>query len=171
MDNITKYALLFKMLCTEYDGASLGKKVSQKMFYFFEREGIELNLRYGIHYYGPYSSKLDNAMYELDSRGYISIDIAGATHVVRQGKTEAPGCLTEKDAIIARKVLDSFEHKSAMELEALSTMDYVANFLLGKYATESDIRRKFKEIKGSKFNDTIVKNTYQELVDLNLIAG
>ena len=94
MDNITKYALLFKMLCAEYDGASLGKKV-----------------------------------------------------------------------------LATFEHKSAMELEALSTMDYVANSLLGEFATESDIKRKFKEIKGSKFNDTVIRNTYQELVDLKLIAG
>lgn len=46
MNNTKKYAFLFQMLCHNYDGADvLGKKASQKIFYFFERKGILLNLR------------------------------------------------------------------------------------------------------------------------------
>ncbi len=46
MENMEKTAALFGMICGEYDGAnSLGKKAAQKMFYFFERSGIDLNLR------------------------------------------------------------------------------------------------------------------------------
>lgn len=89
---------------------------------------------------------------------------------VRQGKTEVSGSLSEEETSIAKKVLSIFEHKSALELEALSTMDYVANFILGQYATAEDIKRKFREIKGSKFNEAMVNSTYQELVDLELIA-
>ena len=74
MANIRKYAQLFDLIHNSFDGAQLGKKVSQKMFYFFERKGIALNLRYGIHYYGPYSSKLDNTLHVLESEDYIKIN-------------------------------------------------------------------------------------------------
>ena len=35
MENIEKFAELFDMLYTSFDGAELGKKVTQKMFYFY----------------------------------------------------------------------------------------------------------------------------------------
>ena len=59
-----------------------GKKAAQKMFYFFERKGIDLNLRYGIHYYGPYSAKLDNTLHILESEDYIDINTSSSTHVI-----------------------------------------------------------------------------------------
>lgn len=173
MDNTKKYALLFKMLCEKYDGSTvLGKKASQKIFYFFEREGIELNLRYGIHYYGPYSSKLDDAMYELESEGYLSIDTSGTTHTIQLGHELIPDTyLSEQEKHIAAFVLETFAHKSPMELEALTTMDYIANSLLSKEATEKDIIDKFKQIKGEKFSQRIIDHTLQELKSLNLIAA
>ena len=37
MENLEKYAELFAMICNNFDGGSIGKKVSQKLFYFFEQ--------------------------------------------------------------------------------------------------------------------------------------
>ena len=34
MENIRKYAELFDLIHNNFDGAKLGKKVSQKMFYY-----------------------------------------------------------------------------------------------------------------------------------------
>ena len=173
MDYTKKYALLFKMLCEKYDGSTvLGKKASQKIFYFFERKGIELNLRYGIHYYGPYSSKLDDAMYELESEGYLSIDTSGTTHIIRLGRESVPNTyLSEQEKHIAAFVLETFAHKSPMELEALTTMDYIANSILPKEATTDDIIDKFKQIKGEKFSQHIIDHTLQELKSLSLITS
>ena len=171
MDRMEKYALLFKMLYEKYDGADdLGKKAAQKIFYFFERKGIPLNLRYGIHYYGPYSGKLDDAMYELESEGYLSIDTSRATHIISLGSIKAPEtALSQEEKEIADDVLQVFEHKSPMDLEALTTMDYVANVILPKKSTEQDIINKFKEIKGTKFSSKTIMRTLDELKALELI--
>lgn len=171
MANVEKMAILFKMLCEEYDGADvLGKKAAQKMFYFMEREGLDLNLRYSIHYYGPYSAKLDDVMYTLESDGYISINATGRTHSICMGSESTSDCLTQEEKAVVKKVLCTFEHKPPMELEALSTMDYIANFILPKNSTQEDIINKFKEIKGSKFDTDTITETLKELEQLNLVA-
>lgn len=171
MGRMEKYAELFELLCERFDDADFGKKAAQKMFYFFEREGISLNLRYGIHYYGPYSSKLDDAMYELAMNDYITIDTTGTTHVISAGtELVSEEALTGEEQAIAEYVIDKFAHKTPLELEALSTMDYVANSILKQGATDVDILEKFKEIKGSKFNQTMVDSTLKELKELELIA-
>lgn len=168
---LERYAELFEMICKNFDGANLGKKVAQKMFYFFERRGIQLNLRYGIHYYGPYSAKLDNTMHVLESEDYISIDTSGSTHIISMGtnsvKEEA---LTSEEKDLAEAVIAAFAHKSPLELEALATMDYVANTIL-ESPSKTEIICAFKKIKGDKFNDTMIDITLNELKTLNLIAA
>ena len=172
MRNIEKTAQLFKMICDQYDGADLGKKAAQKLFYFFERKGIDLNLRYGIHYYGPYSAKLEDAMYELEGEGYLSIDISKSTHIISAGrKAVQEGCLPEEEEIIAKQVLQTFAHRKPLELEALSTMDYIANSILPKDASDEDIIAKFKEIKAEKFKESVIEQTLEELKELGLIVA
>lgn len=164
MKNLGKIADLFTILCKKYDNEELGKKVTQKMFYFFERKGIDLNLRYGIHFYGPYSSKLDDIMYYLDVMGIISIDTSGRTHKISLGNTpnEDHG-LTESEKETAQSVLNTFFGKTPYELEALATMDYVANSLLKGNYTDEMIVSKFKEIKGDKFDQNIIADSIAEL--------
>lgn len=172
MENIKKFAELFNILCSSFDGADLGKKVSQKIFYFFEREGMNLNLRYGIHYYGPYSSKLDNVMHVLESEDYISIDTSGMTHIISPGSTELDTeILTDKEKGIVNKVIIEFAHKSPLELEALATIDYVANTMLSGKGSDDEIISLFKEIKGDKFKADVIDSALQTLKNLNFIAA
>lgn len=172
MIDYKKYAQLFRLLCENFNGDKLGKKVTQKIFYFFEREGISLNLRYGIHFYGPYSSKLDNIMHMLENEEYIFIDTTGTTHVISQGsKTDSINTLTENEEQIAKKVINNLSKKTPLELEALATMDYIANTLLPDFSSEQDIISKFKEIKGNKFTDTYIEKTFSELTDTGLISA
>lgn len=172
MENLQKYVELFSLISERFDGAELGKKVVQKLFYFYERKGITLNLRYGIHFYGPYSSKLDNALHMLESEEYISIDTSKATHVISVNPLENNiEQLTGEEKNIAIEVLDAFAHKTPLELEALATMDYVATSILVRGATDEEIIEKFKEIKGSKFNNRSINKTLSELKKLNLIVA
>lgn len=171
MARLEMMAELFSMLCEKYDGADLGKKATQKIFYFIEREGFNLNLRYGIHYYGPYSAKLDDIMYELESEGYILINTDRPVHVISIGRREIPeGNLTNNQRKIVNQVLDTFEHKTPADLEALSTMDYVANSILPKKASDNAIIAKFKQIKGNKFTQDTIDEALEELKDLRLIV-
>ena len=107
MENIRVYAQLFDMLCNCFDGAKLGKKAAQKMFYFFERKGIDLNLRYGIHYYGPYSAKLDNTLHILESEDFIEINTSSSTHVISMKEDVPVDALSEEQRQIATTVIEA----------------------------------------------------------------
>ncbi len=171
MVNLIKYAELFKLISENFSGASLGKKVSQKMFYFFERSGIQLNLRYGIHYYGPYSSRLDNYMHMLENENFINIDTSKNTHVISMGDfVSETDMLLKEETEKAQFVIDNFSKKTPLQLEALATMDYVANYILSSNPSKEDVIDKFKEIKGNKFSQEEMNNSYKILKDLNFIA-
>lgn len=169
MENIQVYAQLFDMLCNSFDGAKLGKKAAQKMFYFFERKGIDLNLRYGIHYYGPYSSKLDNALHVLESEDYIKINTNSSTHVISMKKGVSVNALSENQKQIADTVIKAFAHKTPLELEALATMDFVSNTM--KCSTKAQIVNTFREIKGNKFAEVMIEESYKTLQQLGLIEA
>ena len=161
--NKEKIYELFSLLCGQMGETPLGKKASQKMFYFFERKGISLNLRYGIHFYGPYSSRLDTEMHVLESEDLLSIDTTGMTHVI--SLKEAPhsiNAMQPKEQEMAESVITLLAHKSASELEALATLDYVANTMM-KNTNKEDVIKTFKSIKGEKFSDEEIESSFCEL--------
>ena len=168
MENIKRYAELLELIYRNFDG-KVGKKVTQKMFYFFERKGISLNLRYGIHYYGPYSSKLDNVLHVLESEEYIKINTAGSTHVISAGRKKSGRALSAEERKSAELVIDCFAHKTPLELEALATMDFIANSM--NRTTEDQIIKDFKVIKGNKFSNTMINETLETLKKLNMISA
>lgn len=169
MENKEKIVELFSMICTQFDGAPLGKKVTQKLFYFFERKGIKLNLKYGIHFYGPYSSKLDTAIHVLESDDYLTIDTSGMTHIISmKNNYNDKNALSPDERTIANSVITLFAHKSPLELEALATMDYVANVMLDQ-PNKIKIINSFKTIKGNKFSDEMIDSAFSELEKDKLI--
>lgn len=172
MENLGKLAEVMQIVSQNYSNADkLGKKVVQKMFYFFERSGVQLNLRYGIHYYGPYSSRLDNYLHILENMDYIKIDISGKTHKISSGDVKVSEEIltkSEKDTIEA--VIKNLSSKTPLQMEALATMDYVSHFIFFDQACESEIKDKFREIKGTKFNESEISEAYKTLKKLKLIA-
>ena len=171
MSQYERYAKIIEILSSKFDGADFGKKVTQKMFYFFGRKGMPLNLRYGIHYYGPYSSKLDNILHVLESYDYININTSEMTHIISVGSRKADeNALDTEQRKIVEQVICEFAHKSPSELEALATMDYVANAILPEGASDQKIIDKFVEIKGSKFPRGVLRKTLAELKTLKYIA-
>lgn len=172
MENLAKLAEMMQMISQIYSGSDkLGKKVVQKMFYFFERSGVQLNLRYGIHYYGPYSSRLDNYLHILEDMDYIKIDISGKTHKISPGDVKlSKEALTESEKDTVETVAKNFSKKTPLQMEALATMDYVSHSIFSDKALEKEIKDKFREIKGTKFNESEISEAYNTLKKLKFIA-
>ena len=155
MNYFDKSAIIINQICEKIEP---GKKMLQKLMYLIERKGVTLELNYSIHYFGPYSSKLDNVMHTLESYDQLTIDTSGSTHIIRRGDAPIEGSLDYSDQEKVDCVLDCFLQKSAHELEALTTVDYVANTLLKRHGTDEEIIEKVQEIKGSKFSYTFLCN-------------
>lgn len=157
MSNTKKYMSVLLEICKRIEP---GKKMVQKLMYLMERKGMDLSLNYCIHFYGPYSSILDNAIHALEANDIIKINTCGLTHKISSNFTSEEDTLNASDKEILEFVLDEFANRSALELEALTTLDYIANNLLSKSATDEDIVKKAKMIKGTKFPEEYL---YKEL--------
>lgn len=146
------------------------KKMLQKLMYLIDRSGLDLDLNYSIHYFGPYSSKLDSAMHTLESYDKLKIDTSGSTHIIRLGDIAIEGALDEQDQQKVNFVMENFSQKSAHELEAITTVDYVATTMLKGKGSDQEIINKVKQIKGSKFSQEYLSDCLNTLKNLNYLA-
>ena len=149
MTNFETNSIIIKQIC---EAIEPGKKMLQKLMYLIDRKGVNLDLNYSIHFFGPYSSKLDNTMHILESYDKLRIDTSGATHIIRLGENQISGSLDKEDQEKVDYILEHFITKSAHELEAITTLDYVATTMLKGDGTDQQIIDKVKQIKGTKFS-------------------
>ena len=167
MNLLDKYALLIGDICADQ---KTGKKKLQKLMYLIERKGVQLDLRYSIHFFGPYSSKLDHIIHILENEDWLDIDTSGQTHRIIM-KKEGNGQLSKEDNILVDMVRKVFYDKSPMELEALTTIDYVATTLLHGNATRADVIKQVKIIKGKKFSSQELEKEYDVLIEQGYLSA
>ena len=165
MNSFEQNSIIIGQICNEIEP---GKKMLQKLMYLIDRRGINLGLNYSIHFFGPYSSKLDDTIHILESYDKLEIDTSGTTHIIRKGSVPIDGQLDRNEQDIVTFVLTQFSKKTAFELEAITTIDYVANKML-KESSENEIISKVKRIKGSKFSEDRLKESFQILKKLHYI--
>lgn len=149
-----------------------GKKKLQKLMYLIERKGVNLNLNYSMHFFGPYSSKLDNYIHELESLDLIDIEVKGSTHNIcfnQQADLDIP--LEEQECNCIDFVLNNFGVKTALELEAITTLDYVARVLLNSKGQDDQIIQNVKRIKGSKFTEEYLTNELDFLKQMGYLQA
>lgn len=137
-----------------------GKKTLQKLVYLIERKGIKLGFAYSIHYYGPYSSELDYAIHRLEMQGALTIIPEGMTHQISM--TEDPDLIREEEVAALsgeelqkiEAVITKFAAKTAYDLEAITTTDYVAQQLKanGGLWDQDSLVEGVRKIKGEKFS-------------------
>ena len=167
MNMLKKYAFLIGEICKDHQ---TGKKKLQKLMYLIERKGVQLDLRYSIHFFGPYSSKLDHIIHILENEDWLDIDTSGQTHRIIM-KKEENGQLSKEDNILVDEVREAFYDKSPMELEALTTIDYVATTLLHGTATRDDVIKQVKIIKGKKFSSQELEKEYDVLIEQGYLSA
>ena len=167
MTNLEKCTLITEEICkkTQLIEKNLGKKMIQKLLYLIERRGLNLDLNYSIHYFGPYSAKLDNTLHMLENYGIIDIDTTGTTHIIKLGNNHFKGELNSNEQEKVDYVLDHFLGKTALELEAITTLDYAANTILKESSREDEIIKQVIKIKGTKFNEDYLKEELKILKD------
>ena len=167
MNMLKKYAFLIGDICKDHQ---TGKKKLQKLMYLIERKGVQLDLRYSIHFFGPYSSKLDHIIHILENEDWLDIDTSGRSHRIIM-KKEENGQLSKEDNILVDEVREAFYDKSPMELEALTTIDYVATTLLHGTATRDDVIKQVKIIKGKKFSSQELEKEYDVLIEQGYLSA
>lgn len=166
MTNFETNSIIISQICKSIEP---GKKMLQKLMYLIDRKGVDLDLNYSIHFFGPYSSKLDNTMHILESYDKLRIDTSGVTHIIRLGDSQISGSLDKEDQEKVDYVLDHFITKSAHELEAITTLDYVATKMLKGNGTDQEIIDKVKQIKGTKFSLEYLANGLNTLKQCNYL--
>lgn len=156
-----KYAMIISQICEQ---TTPGKKMLQKLMYLMERKGVVLNLNYSIHFYGPYSSKLDDALQALSARDVIKIETKERTHwisVLNIDEVNYSIETGEQEKI--QFVLDHFLQEQAKDLEAITTLDFVAREILKNEGNDAQIIEAVKNIKGKKFSDNELKRELELL--------
>jgi len=66
-------------------------------------------------------------------------------------------------------VLENFSNKSAFDLEAITTLDYVASKMFEDASDADAIISKVQKIKGSKFSTLRLEESFQTLKQLHYI--
>ena len=147
-----------------------GKKMVQKLIYLIERKGVDLGLNYSIHFYGPYSASLDDTLHALESHGIINITISGLTHKISPAnRSDYPHILSEDEKEINFDVLNYFGNKTAADLEAYTTLDYVAHTILRDEGSKDQVIQDVLKIKSKKFSQNELTEKYQIMKELGYI--
>lgn len=166
MTSFERNSIIIGQIC---DKIEPGKKMLQKLMYLIDRQGVDLELNYSIHFFGPYSAKLDEMIYILESYDKLAINTSGVTHVIHKGENPIVGQPTEEEQEKINFVLECFSNKSAYDLEAITTIDYVANKMLKGSNDQAEIIDRVKEIKGSKFSTEHLAESFQTLQQYHYI--
>ena len=168
MDNFKQNSIIIKQICTSIEP---GKKMLQKLMYLIDRKDVNLALNYSIHFYGPYSAKLDNTLHRLESYDMVRIDTNRSTHTIHLGDVSIDGVLEKAIQEKVDFVLKNFSSKTALELEAITTVDYVATVLLKGSASDEQVIERVKLIKGSKFTSEYLQDSLEILKKYDYYQG
>lgn len=151
--------------CAQRNITDLGKKKFQKLVYLIENIGeVPLGYGYQIYFYGPYSRELDDDLLELVRDEKVFIHREGQSHLIHltQRGFDLAAMRKPERFISIDSQLDSFGHKTPLELELLTTTHYVAT-ALGKPTDVGCVKRNVKKVKGTKFSDASIEAAILEL--------
>lgn len=106
----------------------------------------------------------------LEVQDIIAIDTSGSTHKISILQKAAEGTLSAGEKEAAQYELEYFAEHSPMELEAMTTLDYIANVMLKGEADESTLARDVIKIKVSKFSEEELKKDLELLKKTGYVA-
>ena len=147
-----------------------GKKKFQKLVYLVENEGnVKLGFNYEIHFYGPYSSELDNVLVELGGEGLIYYDYQGSSHLICVNELNEDDDfyktdLTDDELQSIERIFSIFGNRTPNELELLTTAHFAFQKLQDK--STPNIINGVKKIKGEKYTDAEIEQALKEFTNL-----
>lgn len=170
MKDLRTASAVIEQICTYDSQTKIGKIMLQKLMYLMQRRGLDMKLSYSIHYYGPYSSDLYDLILVKNRLGELEIDTGSRTHVISIGSEAGAGVLDPDDSRIFSDVMGTFFGRTALELEGITTVDYVAHTTLKDSGTREQIIERTKRIKGTKFSDTVLQDDLDLLIETGFVS-
>ena len=155
----------------------VGKTKVQKISYFLqEAVGVPLKYRFRMHYFGPYSDDLDNALSLSRALGYVKIapDPNGFGYRVTPGEITKDRWFekynvardTGVDVKTVEQVIDILGELRVHELELYASIHFIGNSKSGG-SKEETLATVGKVKPGFKAGQ--IEQAYQKLQDANLI--
>lgn len=146
----------------------VGKTKMQKIVYFLQNAfGVPLDYVFGMHYFGPYSEKLDDDLVDMKLRGYVDIepDPGGYGYHIHAGSeaVESMRNMTEEYLQQLSKTIDTFRSYSARDLELLGTLHFARQ--VAEQASTSDIIDKVARLK-PRFEKSEIEQRYRVMEEL-----
>ena len=152
----------------------IGKTKIQKISYFLQESvGAELGYRFRIHYYGPYSDDLDDALSFAESLGFVDIepDPDGFGYHVTACEEESPwphryDISTEHDVTQIDNAIEILGGLETYELELYATIH-----LIGGPDSERSREQTIKTVGKLKprFTHDRIDGAYQSLENAGLM--
>jgi hypothetical protein len=110
---------------------------------------------------------LDYALHSLQAQALIEINTSAYTHTIcpiNTSETIDGDGFSEDDLRRVDFVINTFGHRTPLELEVLTTTDFVANKLKNQgVANDTNILQGVKKIKGTKFSDDEITQSIKAL--------
>ena len=139
-----------------------GKTSIQKIVYFLQDEIVALDYRFKMHYYGPYSEKLDGNLSLANAMGIVEVitDSDGYGYHVIPGQQD----LGELEPPITwTKIDEMIQDLGGMELwrlELLATVHFVKS--LHPHSNEREVIEMVRGLK-PKFSEQIIEGALERL--------
>ena len=162
-----------------HNSGDIGKTKIQKILYFLQESmGVPLKYRFRIHYFGPYSDEIDDALSFAKSLGRIDIqpDSGGFGYHVTPAVTDTneswQGYDLSEDSEVdisagdIDKTIEVFREIDTPQIELYATIHFIGGpkSKLSKNQTIETVKR----IK-PKFTKDRIENAYQRLRQADLI--
>ena len=155
-----KIAYLIKDI-SRISGTDPGKKTLQKLVFLIEQKGLELNCGYGLHFYGPYSSTVDEATISLSSEGIISFDYSAFSHRMKfNEKSDIESPFSSSENKIIEDVITRFKDRTPSQLELLTTAIYAYDNLDKK--DKASVVNGVLKIKGEKYSKKEIEEIFKD---------
>ena len=153
----------------------IGKTKIQKITYFLQKSvGVSLKYPFRMHYYGPYSDELDNALSWANALGYVDIkpDLHGFGYHVMSAQDGDIAWESEYDISQAHdiqkidRVIDILGDLETYELELYATIHLIGG--PGTYLPKKEAIATVKRLK-PKFSEEMISSAYMALKNTSLI--
>ena len=142
------------------------KKTAQKIIYLLENTDGRLGFNYGIHFYGPYSSQLNQEIIICQWEGLLNINQENSLHkldVVYKNNIELCDNINQE---VVDKIIEQYAKWLPSKLELLTTTLYVMKNIT---IEDKEVVKGVRNIKGEKYTPNDINDAIKELYDNKLI--
>lgn len=159
----------------------VGRTAVQKLMYFLVVRGVDTNYKFDIYQYGPFCEQI---LWDIDlllADGVIQDKSSNPEKFSNYTPGQAideliqlySGDLNNHEDVV-QELAEAFVPLKPLELELIATLDYIYREQIATGAVENlkdKVVSRFQDIKKDKFSSSVVNQTYDAMVNANLVRA